>query len=40
MLSTRKTPERRKAAVKTSSLPASAPVCEAAACAASAVRPA
>ena len=40
MLLTRSTPERRKAASSTSSLPVSAPVCEAAALAAAAVRPA
>ena len=37
--STRKTPVRRKAAVSTSSLPTSAPVCEAATRAACGVRP-
>ena len=37
---TRNTPHRRNAALSTSSLPASAPVCEAAAFAAAAVRPA
>ncbi len=40
MRSTRKTPQRRKAASRTSSLPVSAPVCDAAALAAAAVRPA
>ena len=40
MLFTRSTPLRRKAASSTSSLPVSAPVCEAAALAAAAVRPA
>ena len=40
MLLTRSTPLRRKAASSTSSLPVSAPVCEAAALAAAAVRPA
>ena len=38
--STRRTPQRRKAASRTSSLPASVPVCEAAALAAASVRPA
>jgi hypothetical protein len=40
MLSTRSTPQRRKAASSTASLPVRAPVWEAAAWAASAVRPA
>ena len=40
MRSTRKMPTRRNAASSTSSLPASEPVCEAAALAAAAVRPA
>ena len=39
MVSTRSTPQRRKAASKTSSLPAKVPVCEAVALAASPVRP-
>ena len=39
MLLTRMTPARRKAAWNTSSLPVSEPVCEAAALAASSVRP-
>ena len=39
MVSTRKTPTRWKAACKTSSLPVSDPVCEAAALAAPSVRP-
>ena len=38
--STRSTPQRRKAASSTSSLPVREPVCEAAACAAASVRPA
>ena len=40
MLPTRKTPERRNAASSTSSDPVSAPVWDAAACAASSLRPA
>ena len=40
MVSTRRTPQRRKAACRTSSLPVSAPVWEAAARAAASVRPA
>ncbi len=40
MVFTRRTPERRNAASRTSSLPVSEPVCEAAALAAAAVRPA
>ena len=40
MESTRSTPQRRNTASSTSSLPASAPVCDAAAFAAAAVRPA
>jgi hypothetical protein len=40
MVSTRNTPQRRNAASSTSSLPVSAPVCEAAALAAASVRPA
>ena len=40
MVSTRSTPERRNAASSTSSLPVSDPVCDAAALAAAAVRPA
>ncbi len=39
MASTRRTPTRRNAAARTSSEPVSEPVCEAAALAASAVRP-
>ena len=39
MASTRRTPTRWKAACKTSSLPVSEPVCEAAALAAASVRP-
>ena len=39
MLFTRSTPQRRKAASRTSSLPVSEPVCDAAAFAAAALRP-